>query len=133
MSIRLTKPWHDLSVTDPSSLPAQLGVFQLAGSDWRVIYIGYGGGREPFGLRSAIATALELCIQASVVGPTLVRYELTHSYLSRWEELLMLHVHDFGALPPGNPTLDAPRGRLTPSGRAGSQPLPSHSMPTKGD
>lgn len=113
MSIRLTKPWHDLAVTEPSAVPAQLGVFQLADAERRVVYIGYGGGREPFGLRSAVAAAVG---HRRVEGetPVFLRYELTHGYLSRWEELLMLHVYDFGAPPPGNPAADAPRGRLTP-------------------
>ena len=111
MSIRLTKPWVALDAIELDDIPAQLGVFQVADADERILYIGYGGGRSRFGLRTAIASALERCPAA-----TLVRYETTHGYLSRWEELLMIHQHEVGLLPPANDPLDAPRGRLDPGG-----------------
>lgn len=117
MSIRLTKPWIDLRELDPEDLPAQLGVFQLADGDENVVYIGYGGGATLFGLRSAISEA----VADKASGAVAVRWELTHGYLSRWEELMMVHQHDFGAPPTANDPNDAPRGSITPTG-AGPAP-----------
>ena len=118
MGIRLTKPWLDLASLDTGEIPGQLGVFQLASAEGVVLYIGYAGGNELFGLRSAIPAAVEAVTEAVASGasetPALVRYELTSGYLSRWEELLMIHLHDAGERPPGNGPLDHPRGRLTP-------------------
>lgn len=117
MTIRLVKPWIDLATLDPGSIPAQLGVYQIADTDRRITYIGYAGGREPFGLRSAIGAWL-----AGGPGlrrhpaPAYARYEITHGYLSRWEELIMVHRHDCGHLPAGNMEAGHRAGRLTPAG-----------------
>ena len=110
MSIRLTKPWLKLDDLDSESLPAQLGVFQFADADQRVVFIGYGGGDRLFGLRSAV----EAHRAESAPDAVFIRYELTHGYLSRWEELMMVHAHDHGAIPEKNDPATAPRGRLTP-------------------
>jgi hypothetical protein len=114
MTIRLTKPWIDLSRLDAGAIPAQLGVYQLADTARQVVYIGYGGGREPFGLRSAIETAI--AARSAAATARYVRYEITHGYLSRWEELLMVHRHDHGQLPAGNIEAGHRAGRLTPAG-----------------
>ncbi len=128
MSIRLTKPWEEVADIDPASIPGQLGVFQLATPDQEVVYIGYAGGREPFGLRSALPDAMETISASMAIAPTLVRYELTHGYLTRWEELMMIHVHDHGDPPPGNGPSDTPRGRIFP----GPPQAPSLLTPTSG-
>lgn len=112
----LGKPWAELQNLATEDLPAQLGVFELADTAGEVIYIGYGGGNTAFGLRTAIGSAVELSAGRAVS----VRYELTHGYLSRWEELLMIHQHDFGRLPSVNDPADAPQGKLTPVGRGDS-------------
>ncbi len=114
MSIRLTKPWEEVAGIDPASIPGQLGVFQLASSEQEVVYIGYAGGRQPFGLRSALPEAVKTVSESMATPPTLVRYELTHGYMSRWEELMMIHVYDHGDPPPANDPLDTPRGRIFP-------------------
>lgn len=114
MGIRLTKQWLKLDGLEPDEVPGQLGVFQLATPDEAVVYIGYAGGGELFGMRSAVPAAVEAMSAAGVGPPTLVRYELTHGYMSRWEELLMIHEHDTGGLPPANGPDDRPRGRLSP-------------------
>jgi len=122
VSVRLTKPWLDLQAVEPEAIPAQLGVFELADADGEVLYVGYAGGREPFGLRSAVATAVEAVGGGADTTPARFRYELTHGYLSRWEELLMVHVHDSGSVPIANQDGDEPRGRLNPATGAPSRP-----------
>jgi hypothetical protein len=85
-----------------------MGVYQLADSDGEVIFIGYAGGRSPRGLRGEIAAARE-----DVPGAVAVRFEVTTAYLSRYQELLMLHVADHGTLPRCNPPQNL--GRLSPA------------------
>jgi hypothetical protein len=114
VGIRLTKDWHDLADLDPATVPGQLGVFQLGSDDGTVVYIGYAGGNQLFGLRSAVPEAVEAVVSAGLERPSRFRYELTHGYLTRWEELMMLHVHDTGGPPAGNGALDVPKGRLSP-------------------
>lgn len=110
MAIRLTKPWLTLSDAAIRALPGQLGVYQLGDVEGRVLYIGYAGGRSLFGLCSAVGDA---CARLGAAARRF-RYEVNQQYMSRYEELLMLHVADHGALPPEN--RDAPRtlGRLSP-------------------
>jgi hypothetical protein len=109
MGVRLDKPWRDLTTANVAALAAELGVYQLADSDGRIVRIGYAGGRTLFGLRSELAAALDAGEAAKF------RTEVTAQYLSRYEELLMVHKADHGALPPGN-AADAKRrmGRLSP-------------------
>ena len=119
MGIRMTKRWITLepdgdevtSVAAAAALPAQLGVFELADTDATVVLIGSAGGREPFGLRTAVATALD---EHRALRPRLLRYEITHAYRSRHRELLMLHLHDTGRLPAGNHESTRQLGRLRP-------------------
>ena len=112
MSIRLDKPWIDLHDVSAESLPAQLGVFQLGDPSGEVIYIGYGGGNKAFGLRTAIGEELARL----GADARFVRWELTQGYLSRWEELMMVHRHDHGAPPVSSHPETIPRGRLSPGG-----------------
>jgi hypothetical protein len=104
----LSKPWIELSAVEVAAVPGQLGVYQIGDDDGGVVRIGYAGGREPFGLRSALTREVE-----AGTG-TRFRYELTHGYLTRWEELLMLHQAASGRLPPGNADHLHPVGRLRP-------------------
>ncbi|MGH6986236.1 MAG: DUF7508 domain-containing protein [Caulobacteraceae bacterium] len=109
MGIRLDKPWRDLTASEVASLWAELGVFQLADAEGCVLRIGYAGGRSLFGLRGELAKALE------AGGAAKFRLEVTSQYLSRFEELLMIHKADFGELPAGNAAEGAGRlGRLSP-------------------
>jgi hypothetical protein len=109
VSIRLTKPWQKLTAETVRALPGQLGVFQLASADGDVIYIGYAGGRSLFGLRSAVEEA-----RARIADATLFRHEVTMQYLTRYKELLMLHVADTGRLPAHNRDAPGTLGRLSP-------------------
>jgi hypothetical protein len=109
MGVRLEKPWRALDAPTVAKVAAELGVYELAGVDQRVVRIGYAGGRTLFGLRSELQAAF------AAGEAALFRTEVTSQYLSRYEELLMVHVADHGRLPPGN-AADARRrlGRLTP-------------------
>lgn len=109
MGVRLEKPWRDLTPEVIAALPAELGVFQLGDADGRVVRIGYAGGRTLFGLRSELEAALASGEAAKF------RTEVTSQYMSRYEELLMVHKADHGELPPGNAAEARRRlGRLSP-------------------
>jgi len=108
----LSKPWIPLTADAVAALPAQLGVYELGADDGTVVRIAYAGGRELFGLRSVLAAELEARVGAGE-PPGRFRYELTHGYLTRWEELLMVHQARHGELPPGNADRLHPVGRLT--------------------
>jgi hypothetical protein len=109
MGVRLEKPWRELTASNVAGLAGELGVYQLGDVQGRVLRIGYAGGRTLFGLRSELAAAL------TAGEAALFRTEVNAQYLSRYEELLMVHKADFGELPPGN-AADARRrlGRLSP-------------------
>jgi hypothetical protein len=91
MQLHLSKPWRPLDDANVRRLTGQLGVYELADRQGRVVYIGYAGGRELFGLRSALQRQLGRAVQ--------FRYEVNMQYQSRWRELLMLHERDHGSLP----------------------------------
>jgi hypothetical protein len=107
--VRLDKAWTALTRETVADLRGELGVYQLADGEGRVLRIGFAGGRSLFGLRGELGAALAAGEAAAF------RTEVTAQYLSRYEELLMVHMADFGALPPGN-AADARRrlGRLSP-------------------
>ncbi|MET0569646.1 MAG: hypothetical protein ABWZ74_11255 [Hyphomicrobiaceae bacterium] len=111
MSIRMTKPWIDLTLEMVKRLPGQLGVYQLADAEDRVVYIGYAGGRTLFGLRSELERAL-----AERPGNAVrFRCEVNQQYTTRYQELLMLHAADHGELPLINRDNPPVRlGRLSP-------------------
>ncbi len=98
MQIRLTKAWRELDAENVRALPGQIGVFELANEAGEVVLIGMAGGREFFGLRSA----LERQLAAKPAGAAKFRYEVNMQYQTRYRELLMAHVADHGALPAAN-------------------------------
>jgi hypothetical protein len=111
MAIRMEKPWIELTPEAVKALPGQLGVYQLADAEGRIVYIGYAGGRSLFGLRSEVERALK----ERPAGAVRFRVEINQQYTSRYQELLMLHVADHGALPAVNAADPPPRlGRLSP-------------------
>ncbi len=109
MSIRLEKPWQDLSPENVAALTGELGVYQLADESGCILRIGFAGGRSLFGLRGELAKAMKDHEGRRVR----FRLEINHQYTSRYEELLMIHMADHGRLPEGN-THEAKRkiGRL---------------------
>lgn len=105
-ALGISKPWRALIEPEVAEVPGQLGVYELADATGTVVKIGYAGGREPFGLRSALAREL------TEARATHFRVELNHAYLTRWQELLMLHVAEYGELPPDNVGEPVALGRL---------------------
>lgn len=111
MAVRMTKPWTPLTAETLKKLTGQLGVFELADTSGRTIYIGFAGGRSLFGLRSEVGRAA-----AEVPEARQFRVEVNQQYTTRYQELLMAHVHDHGDVPAGNKGRPLPRlGRLSPS------------------
>ena len=108
MAIWLDKPWEPLTAEAIAALPAQLGVYEVADEAGNVVSIGYGGGRETFGIRSALEREL------ARGSATQFRLEFNHGYLSRWDELLMAHVARHGSLPAANAADESRIGRLQP-------------------
>ena len=111
MSIRLTKPWCPLTAASISTMQSQLGVYELADAAGKIVAIGYAGGRSLFGLRGELLKILE----APPHGASQYRSEINMQYLTRYRELLMVHVADHGGLPLLNQE-DPPvgLGRLSP-------------------
>jgi hypothetical protein len=111
MAIRMSKPWIELTAHAVSSLPGQLGVYQLADEQERIVRIGFAGGLSRFGLRGE----LERALAERPHSAALFRYEVNQQYATRYLELLMLHVADHGTLPLANRENPPPRlGRLSP-------------------
>jgi hypothetical protein len=110
MGTRLDKAWAELTADAVAGLGGQLGVYELGDEAGNVLRIGYAGGRTPFGLRSELAARL-----AEAGGrPLRFRVEVNQQYLTRWQELLMVHLADHGALPPEQPDPAVRLGRLSP-------------------
>ena len=109
--LRLDKPWQALTAETAARLPGQLGVYQVADRHGAVLFIGHAGARSPFGLRSELQREL-----AERGAGCQFRVEVNQQYRSRWFELLMVHQHDYGGLPPDNAKNPPPNlGRLSPS------------------
>lgn len=109
MAVRLTQSWMPAAQA-PSRLRGNLGVFELADDAGRVLFIGFAGGASLYGLKGAVAEALQQVPQA-----TQVRFEVSTAYHTRYRELLMAHQADFGSLPAANPPLTFKLGKLSPS------------------
>ena len=105
---RLQGAWRELTEGEVAALGGQLGVYQLGDREGVVTLIGYAGGRSRYGLRG------ELGAHLGRAGASRFRVEATSAYLSRYRELLMVHVADHGRLPPGNDEDPARIGRLSP-------------------
>jgi hypothetical protein len=109
--LRLDKPWKPLTAEEAQRLPGQLGVYQIADAAGAILYIGEAGARSPFGLRSELQRQL-----AERGADCQFRVEVNQQYRSRWFELLMVHQHDHGVLPPDNARNPPPvLGRLSPA------------------
>jgi hypothetical protein len=111
VAIRMSKPWSALTPEAVRAVPGQLGVYQLADANERVVCIGFAGGRSLFGLRGELQGTLA----QPPFAAALFRYEVNQQYTTRFNELLMLHLADHGVLPPANRAAPPARlGRLSP-------------------
>lgn len=99
----LRKDLVELTAEAVASLPAQLGVYEIVNGD-QTTKIGYAGGHDSFGLRSALVGELGT--------GTHFRHECTHGYLTRWQELLMVYQGEHGGLPAANQSDARLIGRL---------------------
>jgi len=108
VSIRLTKEWLAQEVA-ADHLAGTLGVYQIANEQQDVVFIGYAGGKSRFGLKGEVAEAFQRLSEAAFV-----RWEVNTAYMSRYKELLMIHVHDNGQLPLVKQPLAL--GQLRPAG-----------------
>lgn len=108
--------WVPLTESAIADLPGQLGVFEIAAPDGAVLEIGYAGGHELFGLRSALADVRAEAFGIADAGQLSFRVEFTHAYLTRWQELLMRHEARHGVLPVGNQGMEQSLGRLSVAG-----------------
>jgi hypothetical protein len=112
MAVRMTKAWVPLTPENVRKLTGQLGAYQLGDASGAVVYIGFAGGRSLFGLRGEVEKALA----DPPAGATQFRVEVNQQYTTRYQELLMAHVHDHGDVPAGNRGKPLPKlGRLSPS------------------
>ena len=112
MGMRMTKPLVELTERAIDVLPAQLGVYEIVDADGATQKLGFAGGHEAFGMRTALARELAIADDGHAAW---FRHEFTHGYMTRSQELLMAHQADHGSLPAGNITDVGTLGRLSPS------------------
>ena len=109
MAVLLTKPWTTIDAAALDAVPGQLGVYELADADHRVLFVGRADARSLFGLKGEIARDVRAVPEARAF-----RYEVTSAYHTRHLELLMAHASGAG-LPPVNVARGLPAlGRLRP-------------------
>jgi hypothetical protein len=109
MGIRLNKPFLTLIADEVTKVSATLGVFELADDNDKVVYIGYAGGRSLFGLRGTLMDMIEK------TSASQFRVEINSAYLTRYQELLMVHIADHDGLPIENDERERLNlGRLSP-------------------
>jgi hypothetical protein len=102
--------WTPLDAEHIAEVGGYMGVYQLSSPDGEVVFIGFAGGRSVLGLRGELTDALAARPDRALA----FRFEITTTYLSRYQELLMAHVAGHGSLPTDNPESVADLGRLSP-------------------
>lgn len=115
-ALQIRSAWLPLEEMEIQRLEPATGVYELR-VDGEIRRIGYAGARSHFGLRGELG---------SLVGEVLgaeFRAEVTSAYLTRWHELLGVHLANHGSVPPGNQDAReqpvglrsiGPRGKATP-------------------
>ena len=100
----LSKPWQTFDPARAKEIPPVTGVYELADEQGDVIYIGYAGGREPFGIRGRIQRHFSPEEANPVIGARARRFrcEVNAQYLTRHIELLTRYRDERGCLPEGN-------------------------------
>lgn len=104
----LKKTWETFDPARIKEISGSMGVYELADSDGRVIYIGYAGGKSRFGLRGKIADHFaESEPNPAIRGHVaFYRLEVNSMYYSRWVDLLSRYREDHERLPSGNEASD---------------------------
>ena len=92
----IAKPWQRADLDEIQSIPAVLGVYELGDAGGAVIYVGFAGAREPFGMRSRLLHHFGDAETNRVISDSASQYrwESTQQYTSRHVELLMQHLRD---------------------------------------
>jgi hypothetical protein len=109
VSIRLDKPFQTLNDDNVAKLSGNLGVFQLADDKDKIVYIGYAGGKSLFGLRGEVDACKHM------QGASQFRVEVNMSYLTRYQELLMVYISDYDRVPLHNDEQQTRQlGKLSP-------------------
>ena len=109
MGIRLTKAFTPLTDQAIDLVGGNLGIFELADQNDAVLFIGYAGGKSLFGLRGVLQA------YKPKTSATRFRIEINAAYLTRYQELLMTYLADFGQLPAENEAGDRENlGKLSP-------------------
>ena len=100
----MNKPWSRYTPGNERSLPGYLGVYELGDNEGQVIYIGYAGGRSPFGLRGVLTGHFGPAEPNPVIRERAAafRYEVNQMYFTRWRELLLRYREAHGRAPEGN-------------------------------
>ena len=88
MAVRLQKAWIPLDEDGLRGVKCQLGVYQLANEAGEVQFIGCADARSLFGLKGEL--------EARVGEAAQFRYEVNTAYHTRYRELLMVHIADYG-------------------------------------
>lgn len=105
-------PWRPLTEAECRRLPPSTGVYEVR-RQGVVDFVGYAGGASKFGLRG------ELAALASSAGDAVeFRAEANSAYLTRWAELLGVHLAIHGRVPSGNESHQPPG--LRPVGPRGA-------------
>ena len=95
--LEIRSPWQDLTVANARRVEAAVGVYELRSSSG-VVRIDYAGARSRLGLRGEL---LALATAGAAEGLQF-RSEVVTTYLTRWAELLGLHLARHGQLPRDN-------------------------------
>ncbi|HLC41494.1 MAG TPA: hypothetical protein VJO34_07675 [Methylomirabilota bacterium] len=114
-SWQIRMPWTEFDPTNTKSISGSNGVYEVADEQGGVIYVGYAGGKDLFGIRGKIMQHFSSDEPNPVIRARARRYhyEVTSMWLSRWVEILGRHREDLGGrLPEGNETSDEPIPRL---------------------
>jgi hypothetical protein len=109
MEPRLHKTFLPLAPENVCLVRGYLGVYELQDAAGDTALIAYAGGRSLFGLRGE----LERELAARAAGYRF-RYEVNMQYMTRYKELLMVHIADHGRLPRENQAAPPTLGRLMP-------------------
>jgi hypothetical protein len=77
-------------------------VYILSDRAGEIVKIGYAGGLEKFGLRSALDRELA----SAGASPVRFQYEVNMQYWGRWRELLLRYAREHQHRPTGNASAD---------------------------